>query len=116
MTSNEYQTNLSNVCKLGGKLDRCMELTHDVLKIEETHRSHTKGLFRPQCLIREIRIIIGCCCELSRTTNKVNVNLGTTNKRGEERRDLYIFMYELAVVHGKCVPINVLCWNLICLK
>ena len=31
-------------------LERCPELTPDVPKVEEKHKSHTKGLFTPSCL------------------------------------------------------------------
>ena len=66
--------------KLDGKLDRCLELTLDVPRVEEKHKSLTKGLFTPPCLRWE-KGINGCCCELSWTTIKVNLNIDTTNER-----------------------------------
>ena len=43
-------------------------------------------------------MINGCCCKLSWTTTKINVNIDITKKRGKLVRDLYIYVYVLAVV------------------
>ena len=39
------------------KLDRCPEHTYNVPRVEETHKSHTKGLFKTPYLKWEKRII-----------------------------------------------------------
>ena len=48
----------SAYCKPEGKLDRCRELTPDVPRVEETHKSHTKGSFTPPFTTANFRSVV----------------------------------------------------------
>ena len=71
----------STICKL----ERCPELAADLPRLEETDKSHTRDLFTPPCLRWEKTH--GCCCELSWTITKVNLDVDTTIEREGKGRD-----------------------------
>ena len=48
----------------------------------------------------------GCCCELSWTTAKGNVDIDTTNESDEKGRDSYFHKSMLAVVRAKHISIK----------
>ena len=71
------------------KLERRPELTPDVPRVDETHKSHTMCLFTPPWLDGR-RECDQSCCELSWT--QVDAKINTTNERGKRGRHFYFMV------------------------